>query len=99
MNSETGLWKDIIFSQRDKIMVFKITSNFDADKLKKQMLEKGKEAMKKKFTDDIKKLAKPFGETPKISFVEKQNGYSVKVSNVSDELKEKINNYIKANSK
>jgi len=81
-------------------MSFKVTLNFDADAIKRKILEQGKEAMKKKFTEDIKKIARPFGENPKISFTPKgTNGFSVKVSNVSDELKEKIDEYIKSNSK
>lgn len=81
-------------------MSFKASFNFDADAIKKKILEQGKEAMKKKFTEDIKKIAKPFGENPKISFTPKgDNSISVKVTGVSDELKLEIDKYIKSNSK
>lgn len=81
-------------------MSFKITANFDADAIKRKILEQGKEAMKKKFTEDIKKLARPFGENPKISFTPNgEKGISVKVSDVSAELEAEIDKYIKSNSK
>lgn len=79
--------------------MIKITSNFDADSLEKEILKKAKEQIKQNFTKDINKIARPFGEKPKIEFVEKQKGFDVKVGNVSDELKAEIDKYIKKSSK
>ncbi len=78
----------------------KASFNFDADSLMKKVMEQAKETMKKNFKKDIENLARPYGEHPKISFVDKgDKSVSVKVENVSDELKAKIDAYIKSNSK
>lgn len=55
--------------------------------------------MKENFSRDIKNLAEPFGEHPKISFTDQdEKSVSVKVENVSEELKSKIDEYLKAKS-
>jgi hypothetical protein len=69
--------------------------NFDVQKIMEQAIQEGLEEMKSGFTRDIDDLARPFGETPKITFV--SNGpksFETKIEVNSDELRAKIDDYL-----
>lgn len=71
-------------------------SSFDVDAIMKDVKKKALEEMKRRFTDGINKLARATGERPQIRFSPKgDSSLDVKVENVSEELKMRINDWLK----
>jgi hypothetical protein len=74
--------------------------NFDKDKIMREMLKQGLETMKKEFTRDVNAIARSYGETPKITFKSKgPKSFEASVEVESDELRAKIDQYVKKRSR
>ena len=73
--------------------------NFDKDKIMREILKQGLEEMKQIFKKDINALARPYGETPRITFKSKgPKSFEATVEVNSDELRAKIDAYVKKQS-
>jgi len=71
-------------------------SNFNVDAIMKDIKRKALEEMKRQMTEGINKLARGTGERPQIKFLPKgDSSLTVKVEGVSDELKAKIETWLK----
>ena len=71
-------------------------SNFNVDAIMKDVKKKALVEMKRRMTDEINKLARRTGERPQIKFSPKgEASLTVKVEGVSDELKAKIEDWLK----
>jgi hypothetical protein len=80
--------------------MFMATLNFDPKKITEQILKQGLEEMKRQFTNDINRLARPYGERPKITFKPKgPESFRVHVEVKSDELRSKIDSYLKSKAR
>lgn len=72
------------------------SSSFNVDAIMKDIKKKALDEMKRQMTEGINKLARGTGEHPRIKFSPKDDSsVTVKVEGVSDELKAKIEDWLK----
>jgi hypothetical protein len=71
-------------------------SNFNVDAIMKDIKKKALDEMKRRMTDEINKLARGTGERPQIRFTPKgDSSLDVKVEGVSEELKIRVEDWLK----